>query len=72
MTEERIEELKKWHIGSDEDVEALIRIVDAESREEGIDELLQYATERKINIKDSWCVYLHVLNHAAARLKEQG
>ena len=68
MTEERIEELKKWHIGSDEDIEALIRTVAAESRKEGREEVLKFFEEGE---EDTiWRPY--EITDAIARLKDQG
>lgn len=43
-----------------------------QGRKEGIDELLQYATERKVDIRGSRYVALNIIEGGAERLKEQG
>ena len=86
MTEERIKELKKWHIGSDEDVEALIRIVAVEGREEGIESVklnsIVRITKHKERCSESGYSFgefteglevgIKVITEEAKRLKEEG
>jgi len=81
MTEERIKELaeeyaNRWDIDEAQGwsqiaLAALIRTVAAEARKEGIEELLRYATERKIDIRGSRYVALNIVEGGAERLKEQ-